>query len=271
MLFFDNVRACARMTDGVRLAGHAVGGLLITRPVIRDEDLRGLHDLLTAGVRLSVAVDHYRHVELLSNVARSAGVEVGVMIDIDAGAHVTGVRPGPDAARLALAAAALPFIRVDGVHVDGLPGEDDRGCVSMAEHALLAIRRAGVDCDVIVCGIHIQNRCSRTSGEFRLVHSGPLFERTAASAAWIEVRDAAEAIVEQKMEACVLSRPALDWCVIDRGRIDFGDSMTGRVQHPAGAVLDRLLDDVCTLRLAGESLDLTIGELVTLVVRPGHG
>ena len=62
----------------------------------------------------------------------------------------------------------------------------------------------------------------------------------------------------------VLSRPSLEWCVIDAGTGIFGNPEQAAITSPSGATLLHSRNDVSTLGLSGESLDLRIGSEVTL-------
>ncbi len=78
------------------------------------------HEVVALGRHTDVlaTIDHFCHAELLSRAAVQSGIPIRVLIEVDVGRHQTGVRPGQDTCRLALAAAQLPGIRLAGLLAD---------------------------------------------------------------------------------------------------------------------------------------------------------
>lgn len=65
--------------------------------------------------RVRVAVDTLVAVEVVSNVARSSGVTIGVLVDLDVGMGRTGVPTAAALVPLAQAVVATPGLRLDGI------------------------------------------------------------------------------------------------------------------------------------------------------------
>lgn len=77
-------------------------------------------------VQFTVTADHRKPLQQLSEAAQSAGVAVGVMLDVDVGLHRTGVRAdSPAAAELYQQIHELPGVTPAGFHVyDGHNHQD---------------------------------------------------------------------------------------------------------------------------------------------------
>lgn len=77
-------------------------------------------------VRLLVTADHPQPIAQLGAAASAAGVSLGVLLDLDAGMHRTGVAPGPDALRVYATIAATPGLTPAGFHLyDGHNNQKD--------------------------------------------------------------------------------------------------------------------------------------------------
>jgi D-serine deaminase-like pyridoxal phosphate-dependent protein len=68
-------------------------------------------------VRLAALVDSPQAAEWLSAAAIARGVTIGAMVDLDTGAHRTGMPVGTDAEQLYLQVTRLPGLRPAGLHV----------------------------------------------------------------------------------------------------------------------------------------------------------
>ena len=90
--------------DDILIAGRVVTAAKIRR-------LAALADRIT----LSVAVDSHRNVADLSEAAQAAGVNLGVVVDIDAGYGFGGVGAGRDAVDLARGVADAPGLTLKGI------------------------------------------------------------------------------------------------------------------------------------------------------------
>ena len=252
--------SCARVRTAMQLAALRFEHINITRPVVRPEQLDALPELSSRAL-ISVVIDHFRHAELLSDVMRSTGHMIGVLIDVDVGLQSTGLKPGTDTARLAMAASGLPGLRFVGVHVD----DRDDSCADlslvhvelsemfrMAIHAKRSIEVQGLTCSEIASGY----RCSS--------------EQLHATGVTIALSEATDSPIlaprspSAAVRSTVLSRPSFERCVLDVGRADFGAASRIAMTRPAGATIHRIMDDATTLLLAGESLDLAIGDEILL-------
>lgn len=246
--------ACTRVAQAGTLAEFGARRLVLTRPVVADEDLRQLTELVDSGVAVSVVIDHYRHAELLSSAMMSSSGTAGVLIDTDIGRRTSGVRPGPDTAALGAAVAGLPRLRLDGVHVDDTPDVPLERCLSMAAHAARSLSRKDVSCPGIVTGRAVEPELLVRQSEIPVVIS--LFRPPL-----LRTGKAPDPVLTDSgiIRGCVLARPSLEWCLVSVGSAEFGSATSVVVSKPAGATILQVHDDVCSVLLSGESLDLTIG------------
>lgn len=111
--------------------------------------------------RLAALVDTPSAAEALSASARSRGVTVGALVDLDTGLHRTGVAPeqAPPLYRLV---AALPGLRPAGLHVYDAqnnsyrePAERERAVMAVIERVralAAALEREGLPVPEIACG-----------------------------------------------------------------------------------------------------------------------
>jgi len=155
--------------EALHLAEHGWRDLLIAYPVARPADARPLLTLAERGVQAGIIVDCDAHLELLDELAVKAGVELPVVLEVDAswrplpGVHL-GVRRSPvrsvqDALFLAGAVDARPGLRLTGVMIyeAQIAGVSDQGGApvrlmksrfrahvrSLREQVVHALRQAG--------------------------------------------------------------------------------------------------------------------------------
>ncbi len=265
--------SCGRIEDAEALAETGFRHLVLTRPVVDPEALPRLSTLLQC-VDVAATVDHFRQAELLSLAAAQTSREIGVLIDVDLGQQTTGVRPGPDAARLAAAASALPGIRVSGVHADDSgtatrPYEEQRqgfdDMITVAQHCQRTMANDGVHCEEIASGRLCDFALSCQHGKVTLVMCDPFGNTFSDGIIPTEIDNGLKAAVT--VISRVISRPAFEWCVINAGTRMFGPFGNATVLQPQGARVLMATADVSTLCLSDFALDLRIGDTVELAVR----
>ena len=271
-----NRASCGRIEDAEALVETGFRHLLLTRPVVDPEALSRLSALLRRA-DFAVTIDHFRQAELLSHATTQARREIGVMIDVDLGRMTTGVRPGPDASRLAVAASKLPGIRVGGVHADDcntatLPHEEHvqafDDMITVAQHCQRTMANDGVRSEGIAAGCHCDVTLSCQHDKVTLVMCDPF-----GSALSHEIiRPGADNRVSAAVSIIsrVISRPAFEWCVINAGTQNFGSCGNVTVLQPLGARILTASPDVSTVSLSDFALDLRIGDTVQLAVRHPH-
>ena len=107
-------------------AGSGFADILLANQVVTASKIRRLC-VLAGQTSIGVAVDSPENAEQLSQGAASAGVELRVLVEIEAGMGRCGVAPGPGAVALAQKISGLPGLKFDGImgSVPGPKGDDD--------------------------------------------------------------------------------------------------------------------------------------------------
>lgn len=110
--------------EALHLARHGFDDLLTAYPVARAADARPLLALARDGVHAPMMVDCVEHVDLLAALARDAGVELPLAIEVDVswrplGQHL-GVRRSPVRDASAAVTLARRIATTDGVRFEGI-------------------------------------------------------------------------------------------------------------------------------------------------------
>jgi D-serine deaminase-like pyridoxal phosphate-dependent protein len=105
---------CAKLGEAEVLAEHGFTDLLIANQVV---GRRKLDRLVQVAHRadLKVAVDALGQAEAISRAAAAAGVEIGILIEVDIGMGRCGVPAGQPVLDLARGIVRLPGLRLDGI------------------------------------------------------------------------------------------------------------------------------------------------------------
>lgn len=106
---------CAKIGEAEALADGGITGLLITSPVAAPGAIERLAALAKRAPDLVTVVDHPDVVQAIDRALGEADATLDVLVDIDPGAHRTGVASAADAVALAHAIAAAPRLRYRGV------------------------------------------------------------------------------------------------------------------------------------------------------------
>jgi D-serine deaminase-like pyridoxal phosphate-dependent protein len=264
--------SCRTIDDAESLAPFRFQNLILTQPLVDPLALKKLAKL-AQHFRITALIDHFRHAELLSHSltaeprnsdtrnsdtrnshtpdgdARNGDALIDVLIAVDSGQQSIGVRPGPDSVLLAAAAQRLRGIRFRGVFIDDHLDGPFEETVAVARHCQRIIERSGIECPDIVTGLHHASTMIGGHGVTTFLGS-PLMSKGVAL---------------KEIVCRVISRPSLEWCVIDAGSRLIGDAHQSLLFQPPGARIVRCRPDESTVSLTGASLDLRIGDEVTIV------
>lgn len=110
-------QSCATLREAEAMAAAGIRGILITSTLATSAQFERLGKLLRSGADVSVVLDDGRAIDPLTDVARKAGVELGVLVDVDVGQNRTGVRDLAQAVVLAGRVQSTKGLRYDGVQV----------------------------------------------------------------------------------------------------------------------------------------------------------
>ena len=224
---------------------------------------------------VKVTVDHFDHIGPLSDAAHSAGVTIGVLVDLDIGMHRTGVADGPSAVRLAEAVASSRGLRFDGVmgyegHTLAIADPDQKkSAIQTAIAQLVATRdsieRAGLECRVVSTGgTGSYQTTSEVAGITEVQAGGGIF----ACQYYTKTCRVAGHQPAISVYATVVSRPSAHRAILDVGQKSVS-------QHTTPPVL-RDYPDYSIVSLSAEHakiesaqpIQLRIGEKVHVV--PGY-
>ena len=105
----------SKISEAEVFADAGIDDLFVAYQIVAPRQLEKLVRLARK-VRLRCAVDSRAGAERLSRAATDAGIELGVLLEIDLGIGRTGVRSGPAAIELAQRIADLPSLELIGVY-----------------------------------------------------------------------------------------------------------------------------------------------------------
>jgi D-serine deaminase-like pyridoxal phosphate-dependent protein len=250
--------------EATTLSAAGFRSFVFTRPVVDADSLRKLSILARDG-DVCVTIDHFRHAELLSQAMVAEDLTVRVLLDVDTGHSLTGVRPGPDSIRLATAVSQLPGLQLAGVIVDestvaeSFPLSDQQSAlvqaVAVAKHCQRMIEASGLTCGELAAGFDHFAAALTDPDVTRVLTSPFKTDGTVTPQSGLDKQRPALSLVGR-----VISRPSLEWCVIDIGTGLIEQAFHTQVSHPAGVQLLKPHRDISSLQLSGESLDLRIGD-----------
>jgi D-serine deaminase-like pyridoxal phosphate-dependent protein len=105
---------CAKASEAEAMVAGGIADVLIANEVVGARKLAQVARL-AARARVTVCVDDARNAAEVDRAARSAGVRLDVLVEVDVGAKRCGVQPGSEAVRLARTVAHLENLRFAGL------------------------------------------------------------------------------------------------------------------------------------------------------------
>jgi D-serine deaminase-like pyridoxal phosphate-dependent protein len=263
---------CATVGEAEIAAGFCED-ILIANQVIGAEKLLRVAAIAKRGVDMKIAVDSIEGVEEVAAAAQEAGVEIGVLVDVNVGMPRCGVQPGEPAAALARRISDISGIRLRGAmgyegHAVGLPERDKRDHVAKKAMAALtvsveAIRSAGLPCEIVSAG---------GTGTYDI--TGRVPGVTEIQAGSYVLMDTAYAKLDIPFEhafwvmGTVVSRPSPGLIVTDSGhKACTEDHGNPSVRDVEGADVLFLSDEHASITIPADSL-LKVGDRVQLI--PSH-
>jgi D-serine deaminase-like pyridoxal phosphate-dependent protein len=152
---------CAKLNEAEALADAGLTDLFIANQLVGPIKLRRVAELARRA-RVRVCVDDAGNIDDLARAARSAGVKLGVLVEVDLGMSRCGVEPGEEAVALARRIADSPglhFVGLQGYqgHLVMLPDPEERRAKTReGMDRLLATKRlieqAGIPVEVVTGG-----------------------------------------------------------------------------------------------------------------------
>ena len=263
---------CAKLSEAEVLVRGGVRDILIANQVIgRDKIARLLTLLDRADVK--VAVDDEVHVQSLSEAAHAAGLDLGILVEVNVGLPRCGVKPDEAVAmaRLVNEAPGLSLRGIMGYEGHLVLNEDEalriretKKSMSQLVQAAEAIREAGMECGIVSAG---------GTGTYNITGDFPgITEVQAGSYVMMDTRYDKLNLGFRKavtVLATVQSRALEGWAIVDAGvkavSSDFGMPELLRVPDTR---LVRLSEEHGHLYAEGKDPELSIGDKVEIY--PSH-
>ena len=211
---------CAKLGEAEVMADAGIGDILIANQVVGPVKSARLAALCRrAGVK--VAVDNPDNVRALGAAASAAGVEIGVLVEVELGMGRAGVAPAaaPGLARLVHETPGLRYLGVMGWegHTVGMADPAAKRaavahCLELLGESAAACRRAGLPVTIVSGG---------GSGDYTIsAHQGVLTEIQAGGAIFCDATYQAWGALTRPslfVRTAVTSRPAPDRIITDAG------------------------------------------------------
>lgn len=173
---------CAKIGEAEALADGGINGLLITSPIAAQRAIERLAMLAGRSPGLMAVVDHTAVAQAIDRALAAANAVLDVIIDVDPGAHRTGVASADDAVALAHVIDAAARLRYRGVqfycgpeqHIEGFA--DRRAAIEERMHILqgvvAALSDAGFPPEIVTGGGTGTHRIDLSLGIFSEIQAG---------------------------------------------------------------------------------------------------
>jgi 3-hydroxy-D-aspartate aldolase len=269
---------CQKVSEAVAMVDGGVPDVLIANEVVGAPKLRQLA-ALAKRARVAVCADDAGNVAALDEAARSAGVRLDVLVEVNVGANRCGVEPGEPALMLAQAIARSKSLRFAGLQAYHGAAQHLRKVEERRAAIAAACARVTQTTDLLErSGIACENVTGAGTGTYMLeAASGVYREVQPGSYVFMDVDYARNEWTEGGIPrfehslfvwATVMSRPAPDRAVVDAGlKASSVDSGMPRVVDVEGAEYIKASDEHGVLRLDGRAR-LAVGDKLKLI--PGH-
>jgi D-serine deaminase-like pyridoxal phosphate-dependent protein len=248
--------------------------LLVAYPVIGEPKLRRLAEIARR-TQVTVALDSMAAACALSGAAKTAGVEFGVLIEVDVGLGRVGVMPS-EAVDLARSVAVLPCIRLRGVtFYPGHIKDQNEQKIAELSSTVAGIRddfqRAGLPTEIISGGsTPLLFRSHEIEGLNEIRPGTYIFNdmNTVASGA-CALEDCAASIL-----VTIVSHTRQDRMIVDGGSKTFSSDMSssgtgfGRVIDAPEAVFHRMNEEHGFIDLSKVNKPFEIGDKPRII--PNH-
>jgi D-serine deaminase-like pyridoxal phosphate-dependent protein len=167
----------AKVGEAEVMLGAAPQDLLVAYPVVGERKLQRLMDIARQ-TQVTVALDSLLAAEELSAAAHAAGVEIGILPEMDVGLNRVGVEPGPAMVDLCASIGKLPNLRLVGItfYPGHIKQTDETGLAALEqlskllEKTLAELKAAGIEPAIVSGGSTPalwQSHCVRGMNEIR--------------------------------------------------------------------------------------------------------
>lgn len=152
---------CQKLGEAEVMCAHGIRDILITNQIVGSVKISRLMELAHMA-DVKVAVDDFSNVAALADTARAAGIQSGVVIEVDVGMGRCGVKPGEATVELAKFIEHTPGIKLRGLmgyegHCVDLPDFQERQAKTRDANALLVkskktVENAGIEVGIVSAG-----------------------------------------------------------------------------------------------------------------------
>jgi D-serine deaminase-like pyridoxal phosphate-dependent protein len=271
----------AKLDEAAAYLAAGFDDVFVANEVVGNDKWRRLAGLQHQGT-VAIGVDSAEAADGLEAVARAAGVEIPVLIEVDSGLQRAGVQPGPDALELATHISRLHAVRLRGVfthagHAYAAHSPEEVARIGRDEGQTLVdtahlLRGNGIACDVVSVGsTPTAAHAGEVPGVTEIRPGNYVFyDRMQVALGSATAADWALTVL-----ARVISRPSANRAVLDAGSKTFAldrgahgiEAVAGfgqDVEH--GLVIQRLSEEHAVLDVGDQPL--RVGDRLRIV--PNH-
>jgi D-serine deaminase-like pyridoxal phosphate-dependent protein len=149
----------AKVGEAEVMADSGTPDLLVAYPILGARKLQRLTEVARR-TRVTVGLDSIDSAQQLSDAAQQAGVEIGVLCEMDVGLGRVGVDPGEAVLQLVQSASGLPGLRYEGItfypgHIKDIGGEAEEQIAALSatvQSTVDLLSRAGLPPEVVSGG-----------------------------------------------------------------------------------------------------------------------
>lgn len=270
---------CQKVSEAEAMVEGGVMNVLVSNEVVGPAKVARLA-ALAKRARVSVCVDNAGNVADLEGAARSAGVKIDVLVEVNVGANRCGVEPGAPAVELAKAIAACKNLRFAGLHAYQGAAQhvrkpaDRQAAIAMAVEGVTTttglLQAAGLKADIITgagTGTYV---LEAGSGVYNEIQPGSYVFMDADYSRNLDEADKPVKVFEQSLYvwATVMSHSVPERAVVDAGLKALSvDSGMPLVADLPGVEFLKASDEHGVLALPPGSA-VRVGDKVRLI--PGH-
>jgi len=202
-------------------------------------------------LEISVACDHYIQAEAISRIGCEVGWRIPVLLELNAGRHRSGVRPGLDGRDLARGASRLPGIEIRGIETAlGTLGPEEHVRAESAAGMLSELKQHliqdGICCETVSVSVEGNITPLLQCEAVTELRTGNFFTGTLDLSSPLSVM------------ATIFSRSKLERAVLDVGRAHLGSRESDQLRVRKTA-LGRSLPDASITQVGWDSLTLELG------------
>ncbi|WP_321475410.1 alanine racemase [uncultured Paludibaculum sp.] len=269
----------AKSTEAEVMLKSGTPDILVAYPVVGEKKLARLTEIARKA-NVTVSLDSMEAAKPLSRAAWAAGVEIGVLTEMDVGLHRVGVQPGADTLALARAVSTLPGLRWRGIafypgHIKDFSekAKQDLATLGQALTSTVALLKAnGLAPEVVSGGSTPLLWVSHTIPEMNEIRPGTyIFNDRNTILSGACSRDECAATILTTVVSVAPWR-----FIIDGGSKTFSsdrlsgasDVTFGEILEAPGARFHKMNEEHGFVELAGDSAHLSVGDRVHVL--PNH-